>query len=77
MKKKEIFRSKKNDFLNNILPILRFREDYSYKEYPHFVKIYYKDEVYDYYPGAERLFDLKNKKWQDLKVEKLIEMVSC
>lgn len=76
MKKKEIKKKNKQEFLEQILPSLKLKEDFFYKTYPHFVKIYYKEKIYDYYPGAEKMFDLKKSVWIELERNKLLEMIT-
>ena len=80
MKKKDINKERKLNFLNNILPSTTLKDGYTYKAYEHFIKFHYetedRKEVFDYFPGAERLHDIKRAVWHDVSIDKLLKKIA-
>ena len=72
---KKLKKEKKDSFFRNHAELLHQK---GVKIYPHFVKVYIKDDQYDFYPGAGRLAKIspgQKIEWIDLDNDEFINIL--
>jgi hypothetical protein len=69
----------KEKFFNEMLPSIK--EKYEVIEYPHFIKIFFNNQYFDYYPGGQKLFRCTSKPtkkdWKEISINDFYNKLMC